>query len=80
MRYQVLPESAAERKALISRPQGAAGWGPLLGPHGGHVMAQTYDTIFRGGIVVSQDGEGARDVGVRDGRIAAIGDFSQSPE
>ncbi len=39
-------------------------------------MAQSYDTIFRGGIVVNQDGEGARDLGVSHGRIAAIGDLS----
>jgi dihydroorotase len=39
-------------------------------------MAQGYDTIFRGGIVVNQDGEGARDIGVSHGRIAAIGDLS----
>jgi len=41
-------------------------------------MAQSYDTIFRGGIVVNQDGEGARDLGVSHGRIAAIGDLSQA--
>jgi dihydroorotase len=39
-------------------------------------MAQSYDTIFKGGIVVNQDGEGARDLGVSHGRIAAIGDLS----
>jgi dihydroorotase len=41
-------------------------------------MTQTYDTILRGGIVVNQDGEGARDIGIRAGRIAAIGDLSQA--
>ena len=41
-------------------------------------MTQTYDTIFRGGIVVNQDGEAVRDVGVRDGRIAEIGDLSKA--
>ena len=39
-------------------------------------MAQSYDTIFTGGTVVNQDGEGRRDIGVREGRIAAIGDLS----
>ncbi len=34
-------------------------------------MAQTFDTIFKGGIVVNQDGEGVRDIGVVGGRIAA---------
>lgn len=41
-------------------------------------MAQTFDTIFKGGIVVNQDGEGVRDIGVRDGRIAGIGDLSKA--
>jgi dihydroorotase len=39
-------------------------------------MSQRYDLVFRGGIVVNQDGQGQRDVGVTDGRIAAIGDLS----
>jgi dihydroorotase len=41
-------------------------------------MAQSYDLILKGGIVVNQDGEGARDVGVRAGRIATIGDLSHA--
>ncbi|MGV3633012.1 MAG: dihydroorotase [Pseudorhodoplanes sp.] len=41
-------------------------------------MTQTYDTIFRGGIVVNQDGEGVRDIGVRAGRISEIGDLSRA--
>src|SRR5690349_23993048 len=39
-------------------------------------MAETYDLILKGGTVVNQDGEGVRDVGVRDGRIASLGDLS----
>jgi dihydroorotase len=39
-------------------------------------MAESYDLIVRGGIVVNQDGEGRRDVGVTAGRIAAIGDLA----
>jgi dihydroorotase len=39
-------------------------------------MAQNYDTIFKGGVVVNQDGEGARDLAISHGRIAAIGDLS----
>ncbi len=39
----------------------------------------TYDLILTGGTVVNHDGEGARDVGVKDGRIAAIGDLGQAP-
>ncbi|MEM1284675.1 MAG: dihydroorotase [Pseudomonadota bacterium] len=33
----------------------------------------TYDRLFKGGIVVNQDGEGERDIAVTDGKIAAIG-------
>ena len=40
-------------------------------------MAETYDLILKGGIVVNQDGVGARDIGVRAGRIAAIGDLQR---
>jgi len=36
-----------------------------------------YDLVLKGGIVVNQDGEGACDLGVAGGRIAAIGDLSQ---
>ena len=36
-------------------------------------MAETYDLILVGGTVVNQDGAGARDIGVRGGRIAALG-------
>jgi dihydroorotase len=41
-------------------------------------MSQTFDLILKGGILVNQDGIGARDIGVRDGRIAEIGGLSQS--
>jgi dihydroorotase len=36
-------------------------------------MAETYDLILAGGTIVNQDGSGARDIGVRGGRIAALG-------
>ncbi len=36
-------------------------------------MAISFDLILRGGVVVNHDGEGARDIGVRDGKIAEIG-------
>ena len=39
-------------------------------------MAESYDLIIRGGIVVNQDGEGQRDIGVTAGRIAAIGSLA----
>lgn len=38
-------------------------------------MSDTFDTILKNGIVVNQDGEGQRDIGIRDGRIAALGSF-----
>ncbi|WP_435053046.1 dihydroorotase [Mesorhizobium australicum] len=38
----------------------------------------TYDLILTGGTVVNHDGEGLRDIGVRGGRIAAIGDLRQA--
>lgn len=41
-------------------------------------MTATFDLILRGGTLVNHDGVGARDVGVRDGRIAAIGDLLQA--
>ncbi|HVZ98777.1 MAG TPA: dihydroorotase [Caulobacterales bacterium] len=36
----------------------------------------TFDLVVRGGTIVNQHGEGRGDVGVREGRIAAIGDLS----
>ncbi|WP_421724463.1 dihydroorotase [Bauldia sp.] len=36
-------------------------------------MTETFDVAFTGGTVVNQDGAADRDIGVRDGRIAAIG-------
>jgi dihydroorotase len=39
-------------------------------------MAETYDLILKGGTVVNHDGVALRDLGIRDGRFAAIGDLS----
>ena len=39
-------------------------------------MPQTFDLVLAKGTVVNHDGVGMRDVGVRDGRIAAIGDLA----
>ncbi len=36
----------------------------------------TFDLILRGGTVVNHDGVGERDIGVKDGRIAALGALS----
>jgi dihydroorotase len=41
-------------------------------------MADSYDLILKGGTVVNHDGEGPRDLGVRSGRFAAIGDLSRA--
>ncbi len=41
-------------------------------------MPETYDLILKGGTVVNHDGEGLRDLGIRAGRFAAIGDLSRA--
>src|SRR4051794_10492512 len=41
-------------------------------------MNQRFDTILKSGTVVNQDGEGVRDIGISDGRIAAIGGLGQA--
>jgi dihydroorotase len=41
-------------------------------------MAETFDLIVRGGEVVNHAGRGLADVGVRAGKIAAIGDLAQA--
>src|ERR1700691_2413576 len=41
-------------------------------------MKQRFDTILKSGTVVNQDGEGVRDIGVTDGRIAEIGGLGQA--
>jgi dihydroorotase len=41
-------------------------------------MPETYDLIVRGGEVVNHAGRGLADVGVRKGKIVAVGDLSQA--
>lgn len=41
-------------------------------------MAETFDLIVRGGEVVNHAGRGIADVGIRNGKFAAIGDLSQA--
>lgn len=41
-------------------------------------MAETFDTILINADIVNHDGTGKRDIGIRDGRIAAIGSLSQA--
>ncbi len=40
-------------------------------------MAETFDLLFKGATVVNQDGASEADIGVRDGRIAAIGSIKK---
>jgi dihydroorotase len=40
-------------------------------------MAETFDIVFKGGTVVNHAGEGVADLGVRNGRIAAIGEIAE---
>lgn len=39
-------------------------------------MLDVFDTLYKGGMVVNQDGVIRSDVGVKDGKIAALGSFS----
>src|ERR1700719_3247843 len=41
-------------------------------------MAETFDLLVRGGEVVNHSGRGMADIGVRDGKIAAVGDLAQA--
>jgi len=41
-------------------------------------LTQTFDVILKSGTVVNQDGEGVRDIAIRDGRIAAIGSLGNA--
>ena len=41
-------------------------------------MNQRFDTILESGTVVNQDGEGVRDIGIADGRIAEIGELGRA--
>jgi dihydroorotase len=41
-------------------------------------LPETFDLIVRGGEVVNHAGRGVADVGVRDGRIARVGDLGQA--
>lgn len=41
-------------------------------------MGLIFDTLLKGGTVVNHDGRGERDVGIRDGKIAAVGDLSSA--
>ncbi|MGQ0456483.1 MAG: dihydroorotase [Hyphomicrobium sp.] len=38
-------------------------------------MSESYDVVIRGATIVNHEGDGVRDLAIRDGRIAAIGDL-----
>jgi dihydroorotase len=40
-------------------------------------VAQAFDLVFKGGTIVNHAGEGLADIGVKDGRIAAIGSIGE---
>lgn len=40
-------------------------------------MAEVFDTLFKNGTIVNQDGVVRRDIGVKDGKIAALGSFDR---
>ena len=42
-------------------------------------MAQTFDLVLKGARVVNHDGDGVRDVAMRDGRIAGLGALELAP-
>jgi dihydroorotase len=41
-------------------------------------MAKSFDVVLSGGVLVNQDGEGVRDIGVSEGKIAEIGDLASA--
>jgi dihydroorotase len=41
-------------------------------------MPETFDVLVKGGTVVNHDGTGVRDIGIRNGRITAIGRLSSA--
>lgn len=41
-------------------------------------MTQSFDAILKSGTVVNQDGEGVRDIAIKDGRIVAIGSLGNA--
>jgi dihydroorotase len=40
---------------------------------------QSFDIVLKGGTIVNHDGEGVRDIGIKSGFVAAIGDLGVSP-
>ena len=46
--------------------------------NGPHPMPQSFDLILKGGTVAGHTGIGTRDIGIRGGKIAALGDLSRA--
>ena len=51
---------------------------PSGGSSGRLEVSTAYDLVIRGGTLVTHEGTGAGDVGVRDGRTVVVGDLSQT--
>ncbi len=41
-------------------------------------MTETFDLVFKSATLVNHDGQGARDIGIRNGRIAALGNLDNA--
>ncbi len=41
-------------------------------------MAESYDLLIKGATIVNHDGEGVRDLAIKDGRIAALGQLGSA--
>lgn len=41
-------------------------------------MSAPFDLVIQGATVVNHDGEGVRDIGIRDGRIVAMGSLGSA--
>jgi dihydroorotase len=50
-----------------------ASWNPTSPVSPEHLMTAPLDLLITGATVVNHDGEGIRDIGIRDGRIVALG-------
>ena len=44
----------------------------------GDQMAETYDLLIKNATIVNHDGEGVRDLAIKDGRIAALGQLGSA--
>jgi dihydroorotase len=65
-----LPNFVLRRKAANGVTQAWSLWK--------HEMAETYDSILIGGMVVGSNGIGVRDIGIRAGKTTKIGDLAQA--